>query len=110
MNRLTRLLAVTIVSLVVAGALSSSRAQEEKPVEQVTWESAVEFCAKLSAVPEEQAARRSYRLPTEAEWEYAARAGRGTPFASGLGLGTKYGHFNRAVEKTVKVGSYRPNA
>lgn len=45
------------------------------PVDRVTWEEAVEFCRRLSALPEEKAAHRTYRLPTEAEWEYACRAG-----------------------------------
>ena len=45
------------------------------PVETVSWDEAVEFCRQLSAQPEEIAAGRSYRLPTEAEWEYACRAG-----------------------------------
>lgn len=45
------------------------------PVEQVSWENAVEFCQKLSNLPEEKKAGRVYRLPTEAEWEYACRAG-----------------------------------
>ncbi len=48
------------------------------PVERVSWEEAVEFCARLS-----QKTGRNYRLPTEAEWEYAARAGTTTPFAFG---------------------------
>jgi formylglycine-generating enzyme required for sulfatase activity len=45
------------------------------PVEQVSWEDAVKFCQRLSALPEEKKAARVYRLPTEAEWEYACRAG-----------------------------------
>ena len=45
------------------------------PVESVTWEDAAEFCRQLSALPTEVAAGRMYRLPTEAEWEYACRAG-----------------------------------
>jgi formylglycine-generating enzyme required for sulfatase activity len=45
------------------------------PVENVVWTGAVEFCARLSASPRERAARREYRLPSEAEWEYACRAG-----------------------------------
>jgi formylglycine-generating enzyme required for sulfatase activity len=48
------------------------------PVEQVSWNDAVEFCRRLSAKT-----GREYRLPSEAEWEYAARAGTTTPFAFG---------------------------
>lgn len=50
------------------------------PVEYVTWADAVEFCQKLSALPDEKAAGHAYRLPTEAEWEYACRAGTTTRF------------------------------
>ena len=45
------------------------------PVENVSWHDAVEFCKKLSELPEEKKAGRVYRLPTEAQWEYACRAG-----------------------------------
>jgi eukaryotic-like serine/threonine-protein kinase len=51
---------------------------DECPVEQVTWNDSVEFCQKLSA-----RTGREYRLPSEAEWEYAGRAGTTTPFAFG---------------------------
>jgi formylglycine-generating enzyme required for sulfatase activity len=50
------------------------------PVEQVSWEDAVEFCRRLSAMPEEKQRNRIYRLPTEAQWEYACRAGQQGPF------------------------------
>lgn len=50
----------------------------DKPVEQVSWYDAVEFCDRLS-----QKTGREYRLPTEAEWEYACRAGSTTPFHFG---------------------------
>lgn len=53
------------------------------PVEQVTWENAVEFCKKLSDLPEEKSANRAYRLPTETEWEFACRAGSHTAFSTG---------------------------
>lgn len=45
------------------------------PVDSVTWQEAQEFCQRLSERPEEKAAGREYRLPTEAEWEYACRSG-----------------------------------
>jgi len=47
----------------------------DAPVEHVTWEEAQAFCEELSKLPEEVVAGRVYRLPTEAEWEYACRAG-----------------------------------
>jgi formylglycine-generating enzyme required for sulfatase activity len=51
---------------------------ETRPVERVNWYEAVEFCQRLS-----QATGRDYRLPSEAEWEYACRAGTTTPFSFG---------------------------
>ena len=51
---------------------------DDRPVEQVSWEDAVEFCNRLR-----KKSGKAYRLPTEAEWEYACRAGRQTPFAFG---------------------------
>lgn len=51
---------------------------DDRPVESVSWHEAKEFCARLS-----NATGKPYRLPTEAEWEYACRAGTETPFAFG---------------------------
>ena len=51
---------------------------DDRPVEQITWYDAIEFCARLS-----QKTGHAYRLPSEAEWEYACRAGTTTPFHFG---------------------------
>jgi formylglycine-generating enzyme required for sulfatase activity len=40
------------------------------PVETISWYEAVDFCKRLSEMPEEKKAGRKYRLPTDAEWEY----------------------------------------
>ncbi len=59
-------------------AKPSSFTGDRLPVEKVSWYDAVEFCARLS-----QKTGRKYRLPSEAEWEYACRAGTTTPFHFG---------------------------
>jgi formylglycine-generating enzyme required for sulfatase activity len=56
---------------------------DQLPVEQVSYNDAVEFCRQLSELPAEKAAGRVYRLPTEAEWEYACRAGTDTVYSFG---------------------------
>jgi prepilin-type processing-associated H-X9-DG protein len=58
----------------------SSDADAELPVVDVTWDEAAEFCQRLSELPTERAADRWYRLPSEAEWEYACREGRSRPY------------------------------
>ena len=62
---------------------------DNRPVEQVSWYDAVEFCKRLSAHT-----RRNYRLPSEAEWEYACRAGTKTPFYFGKTLTTELANYN----------------
>jgi uncharacterized protein (TIGR02996 family) len=66
------------------------------PVESVSWEDAVAFCTKLSSLPDESATGRVYRLPTEAEWEYACRAGAsdGAPFHVGRFLSSAQANFD----------------
>ena len=62
---------------------------DDRPVEQVSWYDAVEFCARLS-----KHTGRKYSLPSEAEWEYACRAGTTTPF-----------HFGETI--TTDLANYR---
>ncbi|MBD2066238.1 formylglycine-generating enzyme family protein [Leptolyngbya sp. FACHB-671] len=62
---------------------------DKRPVEQVSWHDAVEFCARLSVYTS-----RLYRLPTEAEWEYACRAGTTTPFHFGETVTTDLANYN----------------
>jgi formylglycine-generating enzyme required for sulfatase activity len=66
------------------------------PVEQVSWHEAVAFCEKLAGLEREKKARRTYRLPTEAEWEYACRAGTTTRFSFGERISAKDANFDAA--------------
>jgi formylglycine-generating enzyme required for sulfatase activity len=89
---------------------------EDQPIDPVNWEEAAAFCKKLS-----EKEGRTYRLPTEAEWEYACRAGTTTPFNTGETINTDqanyngnypYGNGRQGVDrhKTTAVGSFPPNA
>jgi uncharacterized protein (TIGR02996 family) len=91
------------------------------PVERVSWHQAMGFCQRLSERLQEQAAGRGYRLATEAEWEYACRAGTTTPFHFGTTINVAQANFDgsrpydHALPETVLgrpcvVGSYAPNA
>lgn len=86
------------------------------PVDRVTWEEAVEFCRRLSAFREESRTGRHYRLPTEAEWEYACRAGSLAAFSFGDSLDTSSANVSAPsqgalpLERPAHVGSYPPNA
>ena len=83
------------------------------PVENVSWHDAVEFCKKLSDLPEEKKAGRVYRLPTEAQWEYACRAGSKTAYSfdDEEGLLPEYGWFSsNSSDRTHTVGLLDPNA
>ncbi len=66
---------------------------DKKPVECVSWYDAIEFCARLS-----RHTNKNYRLPSEAEWEYAARAGTKTPFHFGETISTDLANYNGADE------------
>ncbi len=87
---------------------------QNHPVEQVSWEDCLEFCLRLN-----QATGQFYRLPSEAEWEYACRAGTTTPYSFGLTLSPQVAncrHYDRenlgkTGRKTSPVGHFNaPNA
>jgi formylglycine-generating enzyme required for sulfatase activity len=80
-----------------------------RPVEMVNWEEAREFCEKLSALPEENAAERRYRLPTEAEWEYACRGGADAYQKFNVGDVLRQADANFGGAATKDVGSFAPN-
>ncbi|WP_414564981.1 MULTISPECIES: SUMF1/EgtB/PvdO family nonheme iron enzyme [unclassified Anabaena] len=89
---------------------------DRRPVEQVSWDNAVEFCQKFS-----QKTGKTYRLPSEAEWEYACRAGTTTPFYFGETITTDlvnydgnypYGSAPKGEyrQQTTNVGEFPPNS
>jgi len=82
----------------------------DAPVEMVSWEDAAGFCRRLSGLDEETAAE--YRLPTEAEWEYACRGGTTTLYCFGddeATLGEFAWYVNNSGDTTHPVGEKRPN-
>ena len=73
-----------------------------RPVESVSWYDAVEFCDRLTILT-----NRQYRLPTEAEWEYACRAGTTTPFHFGKTITTELANYRGTDNEEYKwSGSY----
>lgn len=89
-----------------------SKDRLKRPVASVTWFDAVEFCTRLSANPTEASMRRRYRLPTEAEWEYACRAGSADRFPFGKNaedLDLYAWTAKNSEESTHDVGTKRPN-
>ena len=105
----------------VMGTNPSYHKGAKYPVEMVSWDQAMDFCRRVS-----QRTGRSVRLPTEAQWEYACRAGTTTPFNTGPTLPRNMAHYgcwqpnstypsNRVGMTaedfgTVAVGSFPPNA
>jgi formylglycine-generating enzyme required for sulfatase activity len=89
---------------------------DELPVESVNWYQATEFCKRLS-----RETKQEYRLPSEAEWEYACRAGTTTPFYFGETITGELANYNASEtyaeeakgeyrKKTTPVGQFPPNA
>ena len=83
----------------------------DRPVEQVSWDDAVEFCEKLTEM-EKKAGRvpqgMAYQLPTEAQWEYACRAGTTTAYSWGATIATTNANYSR-VSQTRDIGQYAAN-
>ncbi|MBD2442041.1 SUMF1/EgtB/PvdO family nonheme iron enzyme [Dolichospermum sp. FACHB-1091] len=89
---------------------------DNRPVEGVSWNNAVEFCKKLS-----QKTGKNYRLPSEAEWEYACRAGTTTPFYFGESITPDLVNYDgnhtyasapkgKYRRQTTDVGTFPPNS
>jgi formylglycine-generating enzyme required for sulfatase activity/uncharacterized caspase-like protein len=89
---------------------------DSRPVDQVSWNDAVEFCKRLS-----KHTGREYRLPSEAEWEYACRAGTTTAFHFGEALTSELANYDATEtygdgpkgqyrEQTTEVGIFPANA
>ncbi len=89
--------------------------EDNHPVIHVSWNDAVAFCKWMT-----EKTGKKFRLPTEAEWEYACRAGKSTPFNTGESLTTKQANYNGKYpyngnpegeyrEKTLPVESFEPN-
>ncbi|MDA1046174.1 MAG: SUMF1/EgtB/PvdO family nonheme iron enzyme, partial [Verrucomicrobia bacterium] len=84
-----------------------------RPVEQVSWKDVTAFCDKLTAL-ERKAGRlpagMTYQLPTEAQWEYACRAGTTTAYAFGDSLTSGQANIRGGPGGTTEVGKYPANA
>ncbi|OUL37423.1 sulfatase-modifying factor domain-containing protein [Nostoc sp. T09] len=88
----------------IMGSNPSSFKGETRPVEQVSWDDVVEFCQKLS-----QNTGRTYRLPSEAEWEYACRSETTTPFYFGETITTELANYRGTdwnYQGTLYSGNY----
>jgi formylglycine-generating enzyme required for sulfatase activity len=89
----------------VMGNNPSNFKDAKNPVERVSWDDAVEFCKKLSSKT-----GKTVRLPTEAEWEYACRAGTTGAYAGNGSLDDMGWYTSNSSSKTHPVGQKKPNA
>jgi formylglycine-generating enzyme required for sulfatase activity len=94
----------------------SSFEGDQRPVESISWNEAMEFCRRLSL-----RTGRQYTLPSEARWEYACRAGTSTPFHFGETISTKLANYDGSYTyadgpkgeyriHTTQVGNFPANA
>jgi len=99
-----------------ARLLEGEVSTDQRPVELVSWFDAMEFCSRLS-----QRTGRTYTLPSEAQWEYACRAGTNTPFHFGKTITTELANYRGNIgyadgpkgiyrEQTTPVGMFPANA
>ncbi len=91
----------------ILGKNRSRHKGELLPVETIAWKDAIAFCKQLSELPAEQSAGRIYRLPTEAEWEFACRAGSTSKYSFGdseADLGQYAWYDNNSSKQTHPVG------
>lgn len=77
---------------------------DNRPVELVSWDDVQEFCRRLSAL-----SKKDYRLPSEAQWEYACRADTETAYHFGPMLTNDVANYDRSVGKTTDVRTYPAN-
>lgn len=90
----------------IAGAPGTGvRRRGQRPVTHVSWDDAKAYVSWLS-----RHTGRPYRLPSEAEWEYAARAGTTTPYSFGNGIRIDQANCSVAQVGPTEVGSYGPNS
>jgi formylglycine-generating enzyme required for sulfatase activity/N-acetylneuraminic acid mutarotase len=89
----------------VMGVNRSNFRGADLPVEKISWREAVEFCERLS-----RKEARTYRLPTEAEWEYACQAGATGPFAGTGRLDDMAWYDGNSGGTTHPIGTKQPNA
>ncbi len=99
-----------------ARLLEGEASTDQRPVERVSWEEAMEFCSRLS-----QRTGRTFTLPSEAQWEYACRAGTTTPFHFGETITSELANYDASFayangpkgdyrKQTTPVGMFPANA